>query len=225
MELEAFRAEWAAQNARIEAGLTLNRRWLAGQQLDRARSSLVRHSRGLIVEAVIGLLAIAWLGSFIFDHFAEPRFLVPALLLDVYCIAALADIVRQVVTARDVDPAESIPAFQKRIELLRMMAIRHVQRILALAVLLWTPLLIVGLKAVVGLDAWQLFGAGYLAANALVGVAMILVAILLARRLAEQAGGAQWFRRLLDDIAGDRLREARRYVDELAEFEQGDAAR
>lgn len=220
MELDALRTQWTEQGARIEAGLTLNRRLLTALSLDRARTALGRHARGLIVEGVIAGLLILWLGSFLYEHLWQLRFSVPAWLLQMFCIASLADIVRQAIAARGIDAGEPVAAFQKRVASLRVMAIRHVQGILLVSTLLWAPLLVVGLKAVFGIDAWRVFGGGYLAANALVGVAVIPVAIVLARRFAGRFGGAPWFRRLLDDIAGEPVREARAFIAEVVEFER-----
>ena len=219
MDLDALRTQWAEQDARLEAGLHLNRRLLAAHYLDRAQSALERHARGLALEAALTLAVIAGLGAFLYSQLAQPRFLVPAMALDVLAVAIFVDLVRQITTARSIDCGEPVASFQKRLERVRAMRVRHVQGVLLVATLAWMPLLIVSMKVLFGIDAWRAFHPAWLAANVLLGVAVIPIAILLSRRFAGRMQGSPWIQQLMNDIAGHHLSAARAFLAEISEFE------
>ena len=220
MELDALRTLWAEQASRFESGLRLSRTLLAAHHLDHARTALQRHTRWLAVEAGLTLVVVAWLGTFIYAHLLQPRFLLSAAALDAMLIASMVDLVRQIELTRRIDHGQPVALLQKRLEQLRMMRIRHEVGVLVAATLAWVLLLIVGMKALIGIDAWSVLPEPWLAANALLGAAMIPTSIYLSRRYAGSMDRWPWFRRLMDDIAGKHLREARAFLTEIAEFEE-----
>jgi hypothetical protein len=104
-------------------------------------------------------------------------------------------------------------------EALRAQRIRATMLTLLAAPLLWTPLLIVGLKGLLGLDVYAIFSARYLLANALFGLAVIPLAVWIARRSADRMGRSPLAQRLLRDIAGYNLKAAAGFLSRLARFE------
>jgi hypothetical protein len=108
---------------------------------------------------------------------------------------------------------------QKRMETLRAQRIRATMLTLLGAPLLWTPLLIVGLKGLLGLDAYAILSARYLLANALFGLAVIPLAVWIARRSADRMGRSPLVQRLLRDLAGHNLNAAAGFLSQLERFE------
>src|SRR5208282_3319335 len=111
------------------------------------------------------------LGVFIADQLGALRFLLPALVLDGVAVALVATTARQWFLAGEVDYDGPVTVSQRQLERLRVMRIRETKWVLLLSPLLWTPLLIVALKALFGVDAYAALGTPYLCANLFFGVA------------------------------------------------------
>ena len=87
MEIEEMKKLWLQSNRSLEASVRLNATPLRRWDLRKADTFLERLSRGIIVELISNVLAIVLIGSFATAHVHEPRFLIPALVLDAYIVA------------------------------------------------------------------------------------------------------------------------------------------
>ena len=87
-----------------------------------------------------------------------------------------------------------------------------------LSPLLWPLLLIVGLKGLLGLDAYAVLGLPWLGMNLLFGLVFVPLAVGLARLLGRRFGSSPRFQGLLDDLAGRSLREAREALEAVEAF-------
>jgi hypothetical protein len=212
MELDEMKALWAAHDVKIEQSLRLNRRLLAAIQLNRARSSMQWLIVGLVLEAGIQFIAILAVGSFLYAYWGNPRFEIPGLLVDIFAIGIFSSLIRQIVMASQIDYSAAVTAIQRRIEDLRILRIRTVQGILSLSPLLWTPLLIVCLKGLLGFDAYQHLSLLWLGANTLFGIAFAVGVAWAARSYADQLGSSPLIQRLARDLAGHSLNSATRFV-------------
>jgi hypothetical protein len=219
MDPDEMRALWAEHERKIEANLRLNRKALIAIQMNRARGALQRLILGLALEAVIDFAAIVALGSFSYAQRDAAKFALPASALDAYMIAIFNAVLRQIAMAFQIDYDGPVAAVQRQIEELRILRLRSTQWILLLAPLAWTPLLIVALKGLWGVDAYKMFGPAFLLANLLFGLAIIPLALGLARRFGDDWGRSLLLRRLVQDITGRSLREAGDFVATVAEFE------
>ncbi len=222
MELDDLKRRWEEQDRKLDASLRLNARVLKESVLGRAELAIRRMSRGLLVELLVGLLPLLWLGSFIADHIGEPRFWIPAAALDVCAIALVIALVRLRLAIRSVDYAAPILGIQKRLESIRVRRIRATLWTLALAALAWTPLLIVGLKGFLDVDAYAVFSAGWLVANVLFGLAVLAAAVWVSRRFADRMERSPLLQRLMRDLAGRNLADAEGFLGSLARFEQNE---
>lgn len=182
MELEDLKRSWEENDRKLDANIRLNTRLLHESVLDKAETALRRLSRLLALELLLNLGVTIALGSFLAEHAAQARFLLPAAALDLCAIALIIAGIRQLAAIAKVDYSAPVVAIQKRLESLRVERLRAAKWTLLLAPLLWTPLLVVSLEGVLGVDAYAIFGAGWLAANLLFGLLVIALAVGISRR-------------------------------------------
>jgi hypothetical protein len=219
MELDELKVKWAEHDHKLEVNIRLTRQLLSATKMNRARSALQRLAVFLALEAVAALAVIIVLGSFIGDHIAMARFVIPAVALDLFEIATLIVLIQQIRLALHIDYSKPIATIQKQLESLRMLGIRSIQWTLLVAPLLWTPLLIVALKGFLGVDAYKALGASYLFANLLFGLAIIPLAIWLSKKFSSRMNRSPLMQRLMKDLAGYNLNAATDFLATLSEFE------
>jgi len=220
MELDEMQKRWAAQDAKLDEVLRLNRKLLHTGGLSRAHSSLQRLRASLLAELLLNTVSVAALGAFLGNHLGELRFLLPALVLDAAAVAILVSSVRQWSLARAVDFTRAVTASQRTLEALRVLRIRTTQWVLLGSPLAWTPLLVVGLQALFGVDAYTTLGVPYLALNLLFGVAFIPLMRWAARRWSHRLQGTGWARRWVEALTGTSLTAALGRLSSIADFER-----
>ncbi len=223
-DLDELREKWMEHDRKLDAILRVNERLLAASRLNRARSAMRCLGALLAAEALIQLAVVALLGNFAADHWTQPRFALPAAAVDAVAIALLAALVRQAVLAFGIDYGKPVTSLQRDLAALRILRIRYIQWIFLTAVAVWAPLLVVMMKGFFDLDAYALFGTAYLAANLLLGLALIPLGIWASRRFGPRLGASPFVRRIADSISGHSLRTAAASMAELSEFEKGEAA-
>ena len=92
--------------------------------------------------------------------------------------------------------------------------------LLLLSPLLWTPLAIVAAKGFLGVDLYRAFGPAWIAANLAFGLAVIPLAIAIARRFSARFENSPLLQHLADDIAGRSLASATRQLEDIRRFEE-----
>lgn len=180
-----------------------------------ARRALVRTAWIQALAALVDAALLLWMGGFLYDHRAEPRFFAPALLLHAYLILSMVVQGAGFVLARGVDAEGPVAATQRRVAALTLLRARVTQWTFLTAPLIWIPLLLVGLKGLLHVDGYRFLDHTWLAANVAFGVAFIPAALWLSRRLAPRFDRS----RLLRTLAGTDLRTAADAFAALAEFE------
>lgn len=223
MELDDLKARWMDFDRKVEASLRLNSRLVRESLIQQTERRLRRSSFVVLAEVVINVALVGWLGSFMADHVGEMRFFVPAAILDVGAIAVLILGVRQFVRMRTLNRGRSVVEVQREIQALQVQRIHLTRWTVFLSPLIWTPLVIVGLAAL-GVDAYRVMPT-WLAANLLLGIAAIPVLFYGARALSARLHGTSFLLGVVRDTAGRGLVEAAEFMEELARFEKGDAAR
>jgi hypothetical protein len=220
MDLDVLKEKWIEQDRRLDVIIRLNRQLLIATRMNRVRWPLRRFAFFVGLGALLGLIGPVILGQFIYQHWAEPRFVLPAVVLDVWVIANLASSIRQLVMAVQIDYDKPIAVIQKQLELLRVLRIRTTQWALLTGQLVWwTPFLIVALKGLLDVDAYKVFDTAYLLGNLAVGLAIIPLAIWVSRRFADRMGHSPLMQRLMRELAGYNLNAATGFLAKLSEFE------
>ncbi len=221
MELDDLKQKWAEQDAKLEKSIRLNTRLLRESGMARVGRALAPLSWGIAVEGILNVATVLWLGSFLGDHIGEPRLAAPAALLFVCAIAILNVGIRQWVVLRTLDYGAPVVEIQKRLATLRVGRIRTTKWILLLSPLLWTPMLIVGFRALTGLDPYAFMDGKWLAANLLFGLVFLAGMLWLSKRYGDRWSRFPAVRHLMDAIAGRSLVAANGALQEIERFERG----
>lgn len=221
MEIEEIKNRWAESNRNLEACVRLNKVLLQRLNLGKANTLLAGLTRGIAFELIVNVIGIVLLGAFAADHIREPRFLLPAVALDVYAIALVAACARQLAAINALDYDEPVIVIQKKLADLRLARIRTTLWTLLFAPFMWVPLLIVGVRGLFGADVYAA-GSAWLVANALFGVAVIPLAVFVAKRYGSRLASLTPMRALADAIAGRSLAAALDHLAALRRFEEDD---
>jgi hypothetical protein len=220
MELDALKEKWAEHDRKLDVSIRLNRQLLMAANMNRVRSPLRRLALFMGLGALIGLIGPVILGQFIYQHWAEPRFVLPAVVLHVWVIASMAASIRQIAMALEIDYAKPIALIQKQLESLRVLRIRITQwALLTGQVVWWIPFLIVALKGFWDVDAYKVLGTGFLLANIAVGLAIIPLAFWVSRKFGARMGRSPVMQRLMRELAGYNLNAATCFLATVSEFE------
>lgn len=213
VELDELKLAWRTLNDRLEK--------LEAQSLriDRARRASRLFMFSPAVDLIQDAILVVLLGIFLAAHVAEPRFLVPAALLQALIIASLVSSVRQLVLVASVDYGGAVVGIQRQLATARALRIRTNQRVLLLVPFVWMPLLIVGARAL-GVDVYEAFGIGFFLWNFGFSVLVPLLLWWVAGRVVRQWEGTRWYQRFLDDLGGRNLARAMAFLDDVARFEK-----
>jgi hypothetical protein len=206
MELDELKEKWAEHDRKLDQGIRLNRQLMRETYTKRAKFALWRLAAVLALGSITLLVAIVSLGAFTAKNWAMPKFTIPAILLDLAAVAALAALNAQIGMALKIDYTQPIAAIQKRLETLRRFRIRYIQAILVSAALLWMPMFIVAMKGFFGADVYRLFATAWIVTNVVFGFAVLALGI--------------WLSKKYRPSAGYNLNAATGFLATLAEFER-----
>jgi hypothetical protein len=224
MNLENMKQEWAAQEPAIEAGFNL-RSELQGlirtelrraEDISKTKSAFRRVTLYVLLDQSMTVAGLVLNGIFIGNHYREMRFLLPAIVLHLALLGLIVAGAFQHEALSRINFDGPITEIQARVERLRILRIRITQAVCLLSPLLWLPLLVVGLRGVVGIDAYRVFDLTFWIANLLFGLAWIPFAIGIARRFGGRFSSSRIGRQIVEDITGSSLAEARRHLRDLA---------
>lgn len=212
MSLEELKVQMAKQDARLEAAIQLSARGMIAQAAGRVRWL----TPGLVLELLLAIIAVVWLGDFIAGHWRQPRFLIPAALLDLCAMALLGSCSWQLAVLARLDPQQPVMTLQKELSRLRVVRLRTTKWVFALAGLAWFPLMAVLLKGLLGVDLWA-SNLPWVVANVLFGLVVALVVLHVARRYVERGDPPRW----ADELAGRSLSQALKALETVKRFEAG----
>ena len=228
MNLEEWKARLDEQDVKLDQIVRLNTTHVRELQLAKTRSSLHWLVPGLVVELLLAIVGVVWAGDFIAEHLREPRFLLPALLVDLSLIAFMGSCIRQLVTIAGLDYSLPVVTVQKQLGKLRILRIRTTKWVMTLSFVLWAPFLIVLFESLFGVDLWQVLAVvgdrdepflRWILANLLFGLAVVLVVLWVSRRYADRMNRSPMIQRLKDDFAGRSLTKALASLDTIVRFE------
>jgi len=218
MNLDELQTRWDEYDRKLDSLVQLNRKLLSAGPLARARSALRRQRLWAILGTIMNALVIPLVGLFIGLNHGSPKYLVPAIAVDLYFIAALVVHARQVHLLSDLDYTGPVAAIQRRIVTLVRLRLRFAQWITMTVVLMWVPFSIVVAKAFLDVDLYAV-APGWLLVNAAAGLCVLAILARFARRVA-RGQVAPPSQGVLRGIAGENLSAAAAFLDGLSELEQ-----
>ena len=225
MDLEELRKLWQEQDRKLEEILRADARRAAESALRRTEASTRVITRVVLLDLLLSAIPVFWLGSFIADHIAELAFWIPAAVLDGLAIALLAAYARQYASLRALDWTGPVAAIQERLAHVRVRRARVARGILFLSPLLWSLMLIVGLKGFFGINVYAAPMHWWIVANVLFGVVFLAAALWAFRRYSDRLRKHPFLRGLLRDLSGRNLAEAEEFAAAAASFARtGDGA-
>jgi hypothetical protein len=229
MNLDDLKTRLAEQDAKLDQILRLNEMAVRKLQLAKAKSSLRWLIQRIVFELILRGLAVVWLGNFIYEHLREPRFLLPAVLVDVCAIALMASCINQLVLIANLNYSLPVVTLQKELSKLRILRIRSTKWAIIFVFVLWFPVLVVLFEGLLRVDLWLILGAAgdrdgsflaWVVANVLFGLVVALVIIWVWNRYVDRADSSPAIRHFMDDFAGHSLTKAQSALDSVVQFER-----
>jgi hypothetical protein len=221
VDLDILKAKWAEQDRKLDSSIRLNRRLLMTIQLNSVQSPLRRFSYLTGMGVLLGFGTLLILGGFIHRHWAEPRFALPATALHIWVIGYVAASIAQIAMALQIDYSKPVASIQRQIESLRALRLRMIRwALLSGQLVWWIPFLIVVLKGVWDVDAYQALSTRYLIINIALGVALIPAAVWVSKKFGDRMDRSPSLQWLMRELAGYNITEASRFLANVAQFEQ-----
>ncbi|MGH9442269.1 MAG: hypothetical protein ACRD16_08325 [Thermoanaerobaculia bacterium] len=220
MELDDLKSQWAEYGRKLDANIRLNERVLRESRVGKADSSLKWAFRGILFEQLMSIPAVILLGIFISDHFSDPRYLLPAAVLDLFAIFSIASCGYQMGELKAVDYGQPVVAIQRKLAKVRVLRLATIKWAFLLWPVLWIPFAIVTFKGILGIDGYVLFRGDWLAIDLSVGVAITLLLAWASLRFGARARRLPLARPILDALAGRSLSEAMAFLERLTQFEK-----
>jgi hypothetical protein len=214
MELDELKQKWTEHDHKLDQSIRLNRQLLREVYTRRARFALWRLAAMLALGSIFMLMVIVALGYFISQAWSSPRFVLPAVALDLMAISLLALLIGQFALSLTIDYNQPVGAIQKRLETLRKVRVRYIQGIFLAALLAWMPLFILVMKVFLGVDVYRSFPTSWIVTNLAIGLAFAAAVIWVFKKYEPRIS-----QRFLRDLAGYNLNAASRFLAALAEFE------
>ncbi|MDQ2839876.1 MAG: hypothetical protein M3Y72_02310 [Acidobacteriota bacterium] len=213
-----MKEKWTEYDRKLEENIRLNRQLISAIHLKEGRSRLRRLLGFTAIHALLWFGCVAALGNFIYEHLAVPRFALPAAALDLYAIGFLIALIRQMILVSRIEYGQPITAIQRQLEAVRLLRIRTTQWAVLAGTVVWAPFLIVMSKAFFGLDMFRVFGAPWVTANLLFGLALIPLAIWTSRKFGDRFTRSPFIQKFMRDLAGNNLNAAITFLASLSEF-------
>ncbi len=226
MELDDARALWSAYGTTLEAQSRTIAYLARSSAAAAAETAVGRLARGLRIEVALNAIAVVLLGSFLASHIAEAATAIATVALDIYAIAILATSVAQAVLLGRIRYDGPLFEVTQGFDRVRAIRARALFWTLVTAPLAWVPLSVVAIRVLFGSDALAGFGGWtWVAANAAFGVAVLAIALVLARRYLAGGGGDARFVRVANVLTGASFGAAREKLAALRRYaaEDGDA--
>jgi hypothetical protein len=218
MQISELESRWAELDRKLDSvAFDVQARV---ESMAATKSTTQRLVREVAIGVFVNAAMAGALGLFCFRHLGEWRFLLPALLIDACVITLLIRGIHQWMLLKTTNLGTAVIDAQGRIERLRQSRIQTNKWALALAPLLWTPLLIVALKAMFGVDSYAAFPSTWFVANVAFGLAFIVLTVWVSMRFGDFFHDASWVTRTLEDFSGRTRARSVAFMEEIRSFER-----
>lgn len=222
MELDDLKQAWNEQNQKLDQILQLNRQNLRTTQLDRTRSALGRFKMYLIFEVLVGSVLFILSGSYIADHVFTPTLSIPAFVLAVSALVAVIGGIRKLVLLGQIDYADPITAIQKKAESVKLSFLGTI-RLMIMMLPFYMVYVVLGLNLLFGWDILADGDRGFLWANLVFSLILVVPAVWMFRQLSLRNIGNPVVRAVVQGSGGVQMIAAMEFLNSIREFEGEDA--
>lgn len=232
MELDELKAAWAAQGARLEQCVVVQESLLRERTRRALRFTLAPFAFWRLVECAIGVALLAALLPVVIGQLERPRYLLIGMATVGYVAVATVQCLGLLLGSLRLGADRPVVELQEALERMRLAEFRCLRFVLLGGVAAWLPLAVLLLESISGaplLDALAnspllaQLPLGWLAANVLLGVALLAGGWLWSRRRLERGDLSPFARRLRDALTSAPLHRAHRHLAELAGFTRDEA--
>ena len=221
--LEELRDEWSERSRRMDERLRVTAHVLRDDWMQRHRERILKSAQFGPFNMAVWIATLALLGLFLATHVDEPSLFATALAIDAWVIATGVAGLRQRHALANIDYGRPLLELQAEVEALRIARIRTFNiAFLTGQIVWWIPFAVVGVAGFFGVNLYHSAPFRAFAAwNVAFGVAVIPLAVWLARRYGERLARTSAVRHVADSIAGRDIQAAREYLEKLRRFESG----
>ena len=219
--LEQLRDEWSGQSRRLDERLRMTAGVLRDEWVERHRERVRKARQFGAFSMAVWIATLAMLGYFLAHHASQPALFATALLLDAWVLATGVVALRQRHAIENLDYGRPLVELQSQVEALRVARIRTFNwAFLTGQIVWWIPFAVVAFAALTGFDLYSSrHFLTFAAWNLAFGIAVIPLAIWVARAYGERLSKTSAVRHIADSIAGRDIIEARNYLEKLHRFD------
>jgi hypothetical protein len=219
-----LKSAWVGHGAMLERSLAIDERILRELLLGKVRRALIPHALVRALEVALGVVVLAAAAPVLAAHGGEPRYVLVGGALYLFAVGMTAFSAWLFVHGRRMDYGGAVTALRRDFERLRIVEYRAFKWAFLGGVLFWLPALLVRFEAATGVDGLARIDGAYLAANLVLGAAVLAAGLILSRRYVERADLGPFARRFVDALSPRGLRIATAHLDELARFQREEPA-
>lgn len=222
MELDDLRNVWLTLDNKLERSLAINERLLRERTFDRMRFRLIPTQISRLLEAGLGIVAVAVSIAVLTNHLQEPRYWIVMLSLAISAATVTSLIVFSLVQTMTINFASPVVQLQRSLHRIRLAEYRAFKWTLLTGIVAWCPVSLVLWELLTGVDALARVDSKWLAVNMLFGLVCLGVGQWLSLRYVECSDLSPRMQGLLDSLSGNAGKSLQRQLDSLTHFEQQD---
>ncbi|HEX4780729.1 MAG TPA: hypothetical protein VH301_08255 [Usitatibacter sp.] len=221
--LEALRDEWNDRSRRMDERLRVTAQVLRDDWIERHREGIRKSAPMGPFAMTVWISTLVLLGLFMGTHVHEPSLFATALAIDIWVVATGVVGLRQQHALASLDYGRPVVELQAAVEALRIARISAFNvSFLTGQIVWWIPFAVVVVAGLFGVNLYHSAQFRVFAAwNLAFGVAVIPLAVWLARRYGERLARSSAARHFADSIAGRDIAAAREHLEKLRRFESG----
>ena len=226
MEDSELKKLWQSYDQKLEEAKLLNMQsWALNlqsfemMQSHKAKSRLASLRWLRIIEMIIHIVTLFYLGSFLFKHFFEPWFAIAAVVLMLFFIVAFSNCIKQLVIIMQIKYSENILDIQQKLTLLQSHITDYI-RLTFLCMPTYLAYPTIGFKALYGIDIITAFSRNWLISQIIFSLLLIPVCAWLYRQISYKNIHKKWVKYTIEKSAGSSVSEAMQFIREIEDFKK-----
>jgi hypothetical protein len=219
MDIQEIKNIWQAYDSKLEKSFRLNMHCLELIQSQKAKSKLKPVLILRIVEIVLHIIVIGWLGNFLYKNFLQWPYALSAAALILFFVVALSNCTRQIITIMQIDYSNNVTDIQKKLTLLQAHIVDYV-RLTFLVLPTWLAYPLITFKALTNIDIIPYVNHNWWIGQLIFTALIIPVCIWLYRQVSYKNLHKKWVRYIIIKSTGYSVTKAMEFINEIDEFRQ-----